>query len=47
MTDEPIGSGLLLLRFVVPLLISEQGVPISPSQVWQIFDALDLKPWQT
>jgi transposase len=24
-----------------------RGVAISPSQVWRIFDALDLKPWQT
>ena len=24
-----------------------KGVPISPSQVWRIFDGLDLKPWQT
>ncbi len=24
-----------------------RGVPISASQVWRIFDALDLKPWQT
>jgi transposase len=32
-------------------LVAEQmnteGVPISASQVWRIFDALDLKPWQT
>lgn len=27
--------------------MSELGVPISASQVWRIFDALDLKPWQT
>jgi transposase len=27
--------------------MSEEGVPISPSQVWRIFDGLDLKPWQT
>lgn len=25
----------------------QQGVPISASQVWRIFDGLDLKPWQT
>ena len=24
-----------------------EGVPISASQVWRIFDGLDLKPWQT
>ena len=27
--------------------MEEQGVPVSASQVWRIFDALDLKPWQT
>ena len=27
--------------------MSQQGVPISASQVWRIFDGLDLKPWQT
>lgn len=27
--------------------MGERGVPISASQVWRIFDALDLKPWQT
>lgn len=27
--------------------MNDRGVPISPSQVWRIFDALDLKPWQT
>ena len=27
--------------------MNERGVAISPSQVWRIFDALDLKAWQT
>lgn len=27
--------------------MQEKGTPISASQVWRIFDALDLKPWQT
>lgn len=27
--------------------MNERGVAISSSQVWRIFDALDLKPWQT
>lgn len=27
--------------------MAAQGTPISASQVWRIFDGLDLKPWQT
>ena len=27
--------------------MNARGVGISPSQVWRIFDAFDLKPWQT
>ena len=27
--------------------MAARGVPISASQVWRIFDGLDLKPWQT
>lgn len=31
----------------VALRMHDEGVSISASQVWRIFDALDLKPWQT
>ena len=32
---------------LVAARMQEKGTPISASQVWRIFDALDLKPWQT
>jgi transposase len=32
---------------MVAARMSETGVPVSASQVWRIFDGLDLKPWQT
>jgi transposase len=32
---------------MVSARMSEEGVPVSASQVWRIFDGLDLKPWQT
>lgn len=46
-TTTPPDSRSVWTCELVAARMSEQGVPISASQVWRIFDALDLKPWQT
>jgi len=45
-TDPPEGYARWSCELVAGRM-SDEGVPISPSQVWRIFDGLDLKPWQT
>jgi transposase len=45
-TDPPDARTRWTCELVAEQMNSE-GVPISASQVWRIFDALDLKPWQT
>ena len=45
-TDPPDGQARWTCELVAARM-HEQGVPISASQVWRIFDGLDLKPWQT
>jgi transposase len=45
-TDPPKGYARWNCELVAARM-SEEGVPISASQVWRIFGALDLKPWQT
>lgn len=45
-TDPPVGWERWTCEQVA-LRMSAEGVPISASQVWRIFDGLDLKPWQT
>lgn len=45
-TDPPEGHARWSCELIAERM-SEQGVPISASQVWRIFDRLDLKPWQT
>lgn len=45
-TDPPEGYARWSCELVA-VRMSEEGVPISASQVWRIFEGLDLKPWQT
>lgn len=45
-TDPPEGYARWSCELIAGRM-SEVGVPISASQVWRIFDGLDLKPWQT
>lgn len=45
-TEPPVGYARWSCELIAGHM-SEQGVPISASQVWRIFDGLDLKPWQT
>jgi transposase len=45
-TDPPDARSRWTCEMVAEQM-AERGVPISPSQVWRIFDGLDLKPWQT
>jgi transposase len=45
-TDPPEGYARWSCELIAGRM-SEEGVPISASQVWRIFDGLDLKPWQT
>lgn len=45
-TDPPDGYARWTCDLVAARM-SEEGVPVSASQVWRIFDGLDLKPWQT
>jgi transposase len=45
-TDPPAGYARWSCELIAGRM-SEEGVPISASQVWRIFDGLDLKPWQT
>src|SRR4051795_11750989 len=45
-TDPPDGQARWTCDLVAARMHAE-GVGISASQVWRIFDGLDLKPWQT
>jgi transposase len=45
-TDPPDGQARWTCDLVAARMHAD-GVPISASQVWRIFDGLDLKPWQT
>jgi transposase len=45
-TDPPEGYARWSCEMIAGRM-SQEGVPISASQVWRIFDGLDLKPWQT
>ena len=45
-TDPPEGYARWSCELIAGRM-SEEGVAISASQVWRIFDGLDLKPWQT
>lgn len=46
-TTEPPDGRTRWTCELVARRMGEQGVAVSASQVWRIFDALDLKPWQT
>ncbi len=46
-TTPPDGRTRWTCELVADRMAEEANVPISASQVWRIFDALDLKPWQT
>lgn len=46
-TTEPPDARTRWTCEMVAAAMNERGVPISASQVWRIFDGLDLKPWQT
>lgn len=45
-TEPPDGTTRWTCEMVAACM-NDEGVAISASQVWRIFDALDLKPWQT
>ncbi len=46
-TTPPDGRTRWTCELVADRMAEEADVAISASQVWRIFDALDLKPWQT
>jgi transposase len=46
-TTEPPDGATRWTCELVAARMNDEGVAISASQVWRIFDALDLKPWQT
>ena len=46
-TTEPPDARTAWTCELVAEQMAAEGTPISASQVWRIFDGLDLKPWQT
>jgi len=46
-TEEPPDGAARWTMEALAARMAQAGVPISPSQVWRICQALDLKPWQT
>ncbi|MGH9284983.1 MAG: IS630 family transposase [Acidimicrobiales bacterium] len=46
-TEPPPDSATRWTMEMLAGRMAEHGVPISPSQVWRICQALELKPWQT